>query len=216
MPHGWHRLLFACLYWGFLTAGVLSTVWLVLGYHDWARGPAVASFPDWWAALLSGEWGYSRRTGEDVLSAIAVRTPATLALAFAGISLGAVGALLTRLVFRQRTRGAFTALLGTALTLARGTPVLVLVMALVSVFSYYLNWLPAIVLEIRTERLSDVVSALAMPVATVGVLSWAWFCGLLHPADKPGRVSLPLEHAAWCIGMVLMTDALFALPSRTL
>ena len=206
------RLLLACLC--LVTIWWLSVLLLDDSQRTW---PAqLDSLVTWGQSLLTGEWGYSRRTGEAVTEAIARRAPTTLLVLALSAALAAAMGWATALIASRQSDSATALLLGRLGRCLRGTPAFVLAMAFVSVFSYYFNWLPAVVLEIDTSQPRAVVHALIMPVLTLAALYWARLLPALYARRKPHRSPGLGQHLlynfAWAVSALLVVDAVFALP----
>ena len=139
--------------------------------------PLISQFFDYWRAVLTGDLGFSYRSGKPIIEMIGERLPWTLLItgaslvisAFFGIIMGAFSAW-------RRGRRSDLALL-TGMIGLQSLPSFWLGMLLISVFAVQLGWFPsfgavtpAAYLE-GWENVRDIAEHAVLPIVTLTVLS---------------------------------------------
>jgi peptide/nickel transport system permease protein len=152
--------------------------------------PLPVQYGRWMRAMLTGDWGYSIRTGRPVLTEIAERLGPTLLLG--GTAMGMALLLSTALgVVSAATAGRWPDRVIGGFTLAGlSIPVFWLALVMQLVFSVALGWLPSGGLQtIGVEAASDRLAHLVMPAAVLAIAttaSWSRYirAGMLGALDQ--------------------------------
>jgi ABC-type dipeptide/oligopeptide/nickel transport system permease component len=130
--------------------------------------PLIVQYGQYLRSAVQGDFGVSLRSGRSVVADIAEALPYTLLLAagsvaiaiLVGVPLGVVAA-----VFRGRAADAAASIL---CLLGQSTPVFLLGLSLLLVFSYYLAWLPVLGAG-ELGNLRSVAAHLVIPSLTIGL-----------------------------------------------
>ncbi len=136
--------------------------------------PLPVQYGRWLGAMVSGDWGYSIRTGRPVLTEIVERLGPTLLLG--GIAMGAAFLLSVALgVVSAARTGAWPDRVIGGFTLAGlSIPVFWLALVLQLVFSVWLGWLPSGGLRtIGVEAASDRLAHIVMPATVLALATTA-------------------------------------------
>ncbi|MEM7407804.1 MAG: hypothetical protein AAF458_21110 [Pseudomonadota bacterium] len=175
------------------------------------------SFGQWAADFLSGDWGFSRRTGLPVLANIAARVPLslsmlTLALLQMAVLLGA--AHLLRFWMRDPARPDRAGIADVCAEIACALPAFAAAVLVALVFSEWLGWFPAVVLFPPADDPRAWLSAIALPSMTLALATWGFLWtrrprDLTTSKDRRGPV---LETIAVALGGLLIVEVTYALP----
>lgn len=139
--------------------------------------PLLSQFFDYWRAVLTGDLGFSYRSGKPIAEMIAERLPWTLLItgaslvisAFFGIIMGAFSA------WRRGKKSDLTLLTG--MIGLQSLPSFWLGMLLISVFAVQLGWLPSFGAQTPASYLTgwdnvrDIAEHAVLPIVTLTVLS---------------------------------------------
>ena len=133
--------------------------------------PVIVQYLDWLGQVVRGDFGYSMRTGQPVLTEIGARLGATLGLAgltmvvtvAIGLAIGVTAAFYEGSPFDQVTR--LLALIGVAM------PSFWLAFLLILLFAVYLQWLPSHGVRQPTSAILPVVTLAFANIATLSQLT---------------------------------------------
>ncbi|MEZ4705698.1 MAG: ABC transporter permease [Caldilineaceae bacterium] len=142
--------------------------------------PAIVQYFAWLGKVVRGDFGYSLRTGQPVLTEIGARLGATLLLAGLttavtvgiGLAIGLTAAFYEGSRFDQMTR--LLAWIGVAI------PNFWLAFLLILLFAVYLKWLPTHGVRQPTSAILPVVTLAFANVATLSQLTRSLLSGVRH------------------------------------
>lgn len=139
--------------------------------------PLPEQYVRWTLGVLTGDWGYSIRTGRPVMTEIVERLPATLQLGGLSLALSFVIAMPLGAISAMRRHSALDHGL-TALSFAGiSIPVFWLALILQLIFSIWLGWLPSAgYASFGDGSLGDRLAHLVMPVIVLSaatIASWS-------------------------------------------
>jgi peptide/nickel transport system permease protein len=136
--------------------------------------PLPVQYGLWLKAMLTGDWGYSIRTGRPVLTEVAERLGPTLLLGAVAMSVAFIASVALGVVSAAR-RGRWPDKVIGGLTLAGlSVPVFWLALVLQLVFAVWLGWLPTGGLQtIGVESFTDRLAHLVMPAAVLAIATTA-------------------------------------------
>ncbi len=128
------------------------------------------------ANVLRGDWGYSYRYGQSVLSVIGERVPATLLLMLSAQILAVVVGIWAGVWAARSSDNRWGIVIRTGAALGYALPVFWIGQLLILVFAYQLGWFPVYGMEslraghTGVRRVLDVIHHLALPAITLAVV----------------------------------------------
>lgn len=131
--------------------------------------PLATRYVEWLGAAVQGDLGTSYRTGEDVVSVLQRRLPATLQIAVLALVIAVVIGIAAGMLAAVKADSRFDRFVKSASSFGLAMPNFWLAMLLVSVLSLQFRLFPAIGYTGVSESLFGAVHSLFLPALAVGV-----------------------------------------------
>lgn len=136
--------------------------------------PLPVQYGLWLKAMLTGDWGYSIRTGRPVLTELIERLGPTMQLGAAAMAVALVGALALGTLAAARAGRWIDRTIDAATLSGLSMPAFWLALVLQYLFSVRLGWLPSAGMEtIGDSSLGDRLAHLVMPATVLTIVTTA-------------------------------------------
>lgn len=136
--------------------------------------PLPVQYGLWLKAMLTGDWGYSIRTGRPVLTELIERLGPTMQLGAAAMAVALVGALALGTLAAARAGRWIDRTIDAATLSGLSMPAFWLALVLQYLFSVRLGWLPSAGMEtIGDSSLGDRLAHLVMPATVLAIVTTA-------------------------------------------
>ena len=136
--------------------------------------PLPVQYGLWLKAMLTGDWGYSIRTGRPVLTELIERLGPTMQLGAAAMAVALVGALALGTLAAARAGGWIDRTIDAATLSGLSMPAFWLALVLQYLFSVRLGWLPSAGMEtIGDSSFGDWLAHLVMPATVLAIVTTA-------------------------------------------
>jgi peptide/nickel transport system permease protein len=136
--------------------------------------PLPVQYGLWLKAMLTGDWGYSIRTGRPVLTELIERLGPTMQLGAAAMAVALVGALALGTLAAARAGGWIDRTIDAATLSGLSMPAFWLALVLQYLFSVRLGWLPSAGMEtIGDSSFGDRLAHLVMPATVLAIVTTA-------------------------------------------
>jgi len=136
--------------------------------------PLPVQYGLWLKAMLTGDWGYSIRTGRPVLTELIERLGPTMQLGAAAMAVALVSALALGTLAAARAGGWIDRMIDAATLSGLSMPAFWLALVLQYFFSVRLGWLPSAGMEtIGDSSFGDRLAHLVMPATVLAIVTTA-------------------------------------------
>jgi peptide/nickel transport system permease protein len=136
--------------------------------------PLPVQYGLWLKAMLTGDWGYSIRTGRPVLTELIERLGPTMQLGAAAMAVALVSALALGTLAAARAGGWVDRMIDAATLSGLSMPAFWLALVLQYLFSVRLGWLPSAGMEtIGESSFGDRLAHLVMPATVLAIVTTA-------------------------------------------
>jgi peptide/nickel transport system permease protein len=153
-----------------VTPAALERLYIAYGLDK----PLPVQYGLWLKAMLTGDWGYSIRTGRPVLTELIERLGPTMQLGAAAMAVALVSALALGTLAAARAGGGVDRMIDAATLSGLSMPAFWLALVLQYLFSVRLGWLPSAGMEtIGESSFGDRLAHLVMPATVLAIVTTA-------------------------------------------